>query len=147
MTNTAPYAPGNTASMEAAQNIQHKLRGVRAKVYDYICISGSHGATGSEISKNLDILLYTAKPRCSELKDSKYIYDSGRMRKNDNGSNETVWVACQDVPQGVFKAIKKPAKEINQSLQVFDDVFRRNPHLKSTFTYDEIRIIRKGLGA
>lgn len=98
MPDTAAYAPGNQASKEAAKKIRGKLTGIRARVHDFISIQGSRGATGSEISEALDILPYTAKPRCSELRDAGLIVDSGMMRENKNGGKETVWVLAVDNP-------------------------------------------------
>jgi len=98
MPDTAAYAPGNQASKEAAKKIRGKLTGIRARVHDFIAIQGSLGATGSEISEALDILPYTAKPRCSELRDAGLIVDSGMMRENKNGGKETVWILSVDNP-------------------------------------------------
>lgn len=96
MKNTAPYAPGNTASKEAADEIQHKL--------------------------------------------------TGTTRRNSNNMNETVWLACASWPDQPYKPKKKPVvPDEPTGLYVFDDVFRRNPHLKSTFTVKEIEIIRTNL--
>ena len=89
---TAPYAKGNSASRQAAEGIQHKLTGIRGQVYAYIVRMGSHGATGSQIAEALDILPYTAKPRCSELRDAGHIFDTGKTRKNSNNKAETVWM-------------------------------------------------------
>ncbi len=90
---TAAYAPGNAASKEAAKKIQPKLTGIRLQVFEHIKRQVDFGATGSEIADCLDILPYTAKPRCTELRDMGLIKDSGRTRKNENRSHETVWIA------------------------------------------------------
>lgn len=89
---TAAYAPGNKASKAAAKKIEPKLHKIRGRVFDFIKQSGDVGATGSEIAYALDVLPYTAKPRCTELKDWGYIKDSGLMRNNDNEEPETVWL-------------------------------------------------------
>jgi len=104
---TAPYAPGNEASREAAHAIERKLTGTRNRVLTFIAGRGDHGATGTEIATALDILPYTAKPRCTELKQAGYIIDSGRMRDNTTGSGETVWCVA---PPGERRPIK-PAKK------------------------------------
>ncbi len=117
---TAPYAPNNQASIEAAEQIQHKLTGIRAKVFDFIVSKGEYGATGSEISSELEILPYTAKPRCTELYDAGYILNSGKMRKNHNDRNETVWVASKNIPQGKFyKTLRNKSKTDNNGFKLF----------------------------
>lgn len=148
MPNSAPYAAGNVASMQAAESVQHQLDGIRGDVFDYIVSRGTEGATGSEISSALDILPYTAKPRCTELKDAGYVVDSGMLRKNQNDRNETVWVVAKNPPQGPWVAPKQATEEEDlgpSGLEVFDDIFRRNPHLRSTFRADEIAVIRSDL--
>lgn len=96
---TAPYARGSDASKEAAKKIKHKLSGVRFNVFNYIKSRGSDGATGSEVAEALNILPYTAKPRCTELAQAGYIVNSGKLRHNKNKRNETVWEVkqCQSV--------------------------------------------------
>jgi hypothetical protein len=146
---SAPYAPGNTASRQAAAGIYHQLDGIRADVFDHIAYRLKLGATGSEIATALNILPYTAKPRCTELKDAGYILDSGTVRKNDNGRNETVWVKADSYPRGAYKPpnARETTEEGPSGLAVFDDVFRRNPHLRNTFRQDEINTIRAALEA
>ena len=149
MKKTAPYAPGNQASAEAAQKIEHKLTGIRSDVFDFIASRGASGATGDEIATGLDILPYTAKPRCTELRDAGYIVDSGSVRENRNGRNETVWKVAAQVPQGAFKreskSVSGSAGTTGTGLSVFDDVFRRNPHLRNTFRMAEVNAIRADL--
>lgn len=94
MPSTAGYK-NKTTSKEAAKKIEPKLSGLRADVLGYIIKQGDTGATGTEISKALGMLLYTAKPRCSELRDGGLIVDSGRTRDNGNGSPEIVWIAAR----------------------------------------------------
>lgn len=91
MSESAPYS-NKTTSKKAAKKIKHKLAGKREQVYHYIKSQGICGATGSEIAQGCDMLLYTAKPRCTELRDAEYIEDSGTTRENENGSDEIVWV-------------------------------------------------------
>lgn len=86
---TAPHAPNNEASKLAAKKIQPRLTGIRKAVLERI--KSSNGLTGSEIAKDLNILLYTAKPRCTELRDAGYIKEIG-TRMNRNGSMETIWI-------------------------------------------------------
>lgn len=146
---TAPFAAGNTASREAAEQIQHRLTGIRAQVFDYIAGRARQGATGQEIADGLGILSLTVKPRCTELRDAGYIRDSGEMRKNSNGRNETVWVAVIPCPVGPWKALAQPKPDRPSDgpsgLEVFDDVFYRNPHLRATFSISEIAVIRADL--
>jgi len=93
MPDTAPYAPHNESSKDAAKNIELKMTALRTSVLSLIRSKGSHGATGSEVSEILKINLYTAKPRCTELFKAGYIANSGLKRVNANGNNETVWIA------------------------------------------------------
>lgn len=91
MPSTAGYK-NKTTSKEAAKKVQPRLAGLRATVYGHIRDMGATGATGTEISEALSILPYTAKPRCTELRDGGLIKDSGQTRKNPQGSSEIVWV-------------------------------------------------------
>lgn len=146
---TAPYAPSNEASRQAATGIQHQLDGLRAEVFDNIISMGGHGATGTEISEITGISILTVRPRVSELRDAGYIVDSGAMRKlDDDSNNETVWLVAVGYPRGAWKApAAEPAAEEDgpSGLKVFDDVFRRNPHLRNTFRAEEIITIRADL--
>lgn len=148
MERTAPYAPGNEASRQAAKSVQHGLEGIRADVFNYIVSCGTSGATGEEIAETLNILPYTAKPRCTDLKDAGYII-AGGLRKNSNGRNETVWIAAANVPSGPWKALGVMLADEEDDgptgLEVFDDVFRRNPHLRNTFRMGEVNTIRAAL--
>lgn len=117
---TAAYAPGNFASKEAANNINHKLSGIRALVFEYIA-SKEHGATGSEIAEALDILLYTAKPRCTELRDAGYIKNSGFVRDNPNGQKETVWILKKDYPQELVSFCDKSSPKKSQDDENSED--------------------------
>lgn len=92
MPETAPHAPGNTASKAAAKKIRPLLSGIRLDVFRVIQGAGMAGLTGSQIAAQLGINLYTAKPRCTELRDAGYIRDSGGTRPNSHGNDETVWV-------------------------------------------------------
>lgn len=112
MSKSAPYAAGNTASMQAAERVQHQLEGIRADVFEFIVSRKTLGATGYEICCAFGLLTNTAKPRCTELKDAGYIVDSGLLRKNENGRNETVWVAAQNWPKGAWK---KPSTQGTKS--------------------------------
>jgi len=146
---TAPYAPGNTASRQAAAGIYHQLDGLRADVFDNIVSWGRRGATGTEIAVSTGISILTVRPRVSELRDAGYIVDSGAMRKaDDDGNNETVWLVAAGYPRGAYKPpnARETAEEDGPSgLEVFDDIFRRNPHLRNTFRMYEISTIRDAL--
>ena len=146
-TTTAPYARGNHASRQAAEGIQHKLEGIRADVFNYIAAMSRVGATGSEIARALKILPYTAKPRCTELKDAGYVCDSGQLRKNENNRNETVWVAVKDHPQGGWRASKRKISgvEFSGGLQAFDHVLALRPDIAEAFGHVAIELIRHDL--
>lgn len=111
MPKSATYAAGNTASMQAAESVQHQLDGIRAEVFELIVSRGTSGITNSEIADALDTSRDTTQPRTSELKDAGYILDSGMLRKNIKGRNETVWVAAQNWPKGAWK---KPSARSTQ---------------------------------
>jgi len=152
MKNTAPYARGNEASRLAAHGIEHRLTGIRSDVFDFIVSRETYGATNSEIAEGLSMMRDNTQPRTSELREAGYIESKGKMRLNGNGRNETVWVACQSVPAGEWQAVKKKAAPVKEQaeqaqsgLWVFDDVLRRNPHLRNTFRMSEISIIRADL--
>jgi hypothetical protein len=92
MSETAPHAPNDLCSKEAADKIKPMLRGLRSDVLSYIILRGPYGATGSEICDALNLLPNTAKPRCTELFAAGYLIKAGK-RKNEHGNNEVVWVA------------------------------------------------------
>ena len=147
---TAPYAVGNEASRQAAHGIQHQLDGIRADVFNNIVSRARRGATGTEIAEATGISILTVRPRCSELRDAGYIVDSGAMRKSsDEDFNETVWLVAANPPTGPWKApgvrLADEKEEGPSGLEVFDDVFRRNPHLRNTFRMGEIDTIREDL--
>ena len=144
MSDTAPIARGNEASRQAADSIQHKLDGIRARVFEHIVRQGARGATGSEISDCLDILPYTAKPRCTELKDAGYIRDSGNLRKNGHDRNETVWVAEDVWPQEEWRG--KQNSSVVSGLTIFDRVMKDHPTaIEFYFKKAEIDTIRRDL--
>jgi len=148
MSTSAPFARGNEASRQAAEAIGHQLTGIRGKVFDHIVSRATFGATCDEISRATGQLRENVRPRCSELKDAGFIKDSGELRKNvNNGKDETVWVALPDWPTGPWIAPEKRDVDYDapSGLAVFDDVLRRNPHLKNTIGHSNIVIIRGDL--
>lgn len=88
---TAPVAKNNSARREARKKIAPQVPTIRQRVFDYIRLRGGYGATGSEIAADLNILPYTAKPRCTELAEDGYVMDSHTTRSNARGNAETVW--------------------------------------------------------
>lgn len=122
---SAPYAPGNKASRAAADKIAPKTPVIRQRVFDYIKQQQGRGATGSEIAAALNVLPYTAKPRCTELAEDGYIVDTGTTRENSRGNAETVWKVS---PKGEGSALaprtasspKKTAKEHVNGQQATD---------------------------
>ncbi len=148
MSKTAPYARGNEASRQAADKIQHQLEGFRAKVFEFIVSCGAEGAISEEIYLTLGLHSYTAKPRCTELKDAGYIADSGKTRRNKAGNPETVWVALPEWPTGPWKSPyrNEPAAETEETaLEMFEDVLRRSPHIKNAFHAHQLAAIMAAL--
>ena len=144
---TAPYARGNEASREAADGIQHKLEGIRASVFDHIVSCYDIGATNSEIAHSLRMSKDTTQPRSSELRDNGYIVDSGRLRKNPKGKNETVWLAKADHPRGEWpgRKSKDRGEEFSGGLQAFDHVLLLRPDIAYVFGNVALELIRHDL--
>lgn len=60
-------------------------------VLDYLRGKGRHGATDSEISRDLEIRLDSARARRCELRDRGHAIDSGHRRATDSGRPAIVW--------------------------------------------------------
>lgn len=64
----------------------------RRRVLDHLASTGDTGATDEEISIALEMRLYTAAPRRTELVSAGWVEDSGRRRPTTTGSPAAVWV-------------------------------------------------------
>lgn len=91
-----PRSPGwqkPETSIEAAETIAPRLKHLQAMVLGAIAEAGDHGRTADEVAVRLDLTPFTARPRCTELRELKLIEDSGFRRENESGRKAIVWVA------------------------------------------------------
>ena len=89
-----PMNPGykeHSTSKEAATKIASRSRQLREKTLDTIKRKGSYGATPEEVAEILNESILSIRPRFTELKIMKLIFDSGERRKNNFNSNTKVW--------------------------------------------------------
>lgn len=94
-----PNTPGwqeAETSIEAAEVIAPELKRLQAMVLGAIQEAGDHGRTADEVAVRLDVTPFTARPRCTELRELKLIQDSGFRRENESGRRAIVWVAVND---------------------------------------------------
>ena len=73
-------------------------------VLDYLRRKGAHGATDSEISRDLGIRLDSARARRCELRDQAHVVDSGHRRATDSGRPAIVWTLPAFAPAAVQAA-------------------------------------------
>ena len=91
-----PYTPGwqkPETSIEAAETMSPKLKRLQAMVLGAVAEAGDHGRTADEVAVRLDLSPFTARPRCTELRQLGLIEDSGFRRANESGSRAIVWIA------------------------------------------------------
>jgi predicted ArsR family transcriptional regulator len=62
---------------------------IRATVYAWLVKRGPH--TADEIADALDLSILTVRPRCSELRATNHIFDTGVRRPNASGRMAIVW--------------------------------------------------------
>ncbi|MCR9254728.1 MAG: hypothetical protein NXI16_01380 [Alphaproteobacteria bacterium] len=87
------YAAGKTdTSREAFEGVD--ARTLRDQALAAIKRAGPIGLTADETADRLSQHYGSIRPRCTELKLSGKIIDSGQRRKNKNGKNMIVWVAA-----------------------------------------------------
>lgn len=92
---TYPQHPGsktNGPSQEAASRIAPKAPNLRDQA---VAIFKQHhrlGLTADEMAFLLNVSILSIRPRFSELVRLGLIEDSGERRKNEFGSNVTVWI-------------------------------------------------------
>lgn len=82
------YRPSET-SFEAAEETQHEAPFWRLMVMQDLNLNGP--STADEIARRLNASVLTIRPRVSELRNTRKIYDTGERRKNVSGKSATVW--------------------------------------------------------
>lgn len=95
--NSPGYKIGGT-SQRSAERIQDRAEIVRAGVLR--CL-GQHkdGMTADEIAEALDVNFLSVRPRCSELRRTGHIKDSGLRRTNASGHRANVWTLVTEEAQ------------------------------------------------
>jgi hypothetical protein len=81
-------------SREAAALIEPQRVTLRARVYAFIDLHGSDGATDEEIQEALGMNPSTERPRRVELVEAGRIRDSGRTRRTKANRRAVVWVVA-----------------------------------------------------
>lgn len=67
----------------------------RRRVLDHIAATGSRGSIDEETSEALQMRLYTAAPRRTELVEMGWVVDSGTRRQTTTGALAAVWVLSE----------------------------------------------------
>ena len=98
LTEGYPNDPGHRGidtSITAAENIKMPAKEIRFAIVELLRsdLWRERGATSEELSEILRQKYKRVQPRTSELQVSGHIRDSGRTRKNADGSDCIVWVA------------------------------------------------------
>lgn len=91
-----PDGPGytnQTTSREAAAKVAPKAGTQAARCLAFITERGQRGATPDECAEALDILVVSARPRCTQLKIAGLVVEAGE-RANENGNNAIVYRAA-----------------------------------------------------
>jgi predicted ArsR family transcriptional regulator len=90
-----PGIPGvktnDNTTLKAALQISARAQILRAKVYESLLESGP--ASADQIAGRLRETILTIRPRCSELRASGHIQDSGERAFNESGKMAIVWKA------------------------------------------------------
>lgn len=89
-----PHAPGftnQTTSRAAARKVAPKAGTQAARCLEYIRSNGEHGATPDECADALRMLVVSARPRCTQLKNDGLVIEAGE-RINQNGNASLVYV-------------------------------------------------------
>ena len=81
---------GNQCSIEAHDKIEPSKVILRKKILSFV--SENQGATTEEIAIGLNLRYTTASARCSELKRSGMLVDSGTRRLTSSGTSAAVLV-------------------------------------------------------
>jgi hypothetical protein len=94
MLNNYPDYPGFKAtgpSQEAAFRIAPKAKNLREQSLEIFKQHHRLGLTADEMAFLLNVSILSIRPRFTELVRMGVIEDSGERRKNQSGSNVTVW--------------------------------------------------------
>lgn len=146
-----PYQKHSETSRESAEKLS-TADSLRSSILEVISSRFNLGMTGDELSINFSIAPGTISARLIELERSGKIIKTKMRRLTQAKRNAFVYVAAQHWHEHMGKAptpestTRKNLPSTEKSgLQIFDDVFYRNPHLKNTFTINEIAAIRADL--
>lgn len=83
-------------SEDAADEAQGRAPFWRLMVLQDLSLHGP--STADEIARRLKASILTIRPRCSELRNTRQIYDTGERRKNTSGRSAAVWaIATRDM--------------------------------------------------
>lgn len=91
-----PAAPGYKApgpSQEAARQIAPIAKGVRGRVLRHFRERWPAGCTVDELTRDLRLSPFTARPRVSELHAQGLLEQTAARRPNESGHSATVWRA------------------------------------------------------
>jgi len=81
--------------LEAGKKIQPKIKTLQYQALVRMRTAGDHGWIGSDLAEDLGRLVYTIKPRLTELRKAGLIRDSGERRKNKTGGSEMVFIITE----------------------------------------------------
>ncbi|MGW4129471.1 hypothetical protein [Amycolatopsis japonica] len=81
-------------SARAARLVEPRTGSQRARILRYV-VEAPNGVTDYEISRDLQLLPNSVRPRRGELADGGYVVDSGRTRRH-RGSDWAVWEATDE---------------------------------------------------
>src|SRR5262249_4447125 len=94
--------PGDTFKIKAADvgdRVDADLEGLprsgsqRRRILERAVERGSHGITSDEASDVLGIAIQSARPRFGELRDGRWLRETGKRRESDAGSSVPIFVA------------------------------------------------------
>lgn len=87
-------AEPSATSARAARLVEPRTGSQRARILRYV-VEAPNGVTDYEISRDLQLLPNSERPRRNELVDGGYVVDSGRTRRH-RGSDWAVWEATDE---------------------------------------------------
>ena len=89
-------------SIAAKIKAEPRLSSRRAMIYLYLRDQQEKGATDQEMQKALNMSGDTLRPTRGSLLKDGLIYDSGKIRKNENGNECIVWLPTSISQTGLF---------------------------------------------
>ncbi len=105
MTFPATLTPPPIDTRRHAHEAAAEVAGQQTRdVLEYLHRKGRHGATDSEIARDLQIRLDSARARRCELRDQGRAVDSGHRRATDSGRPAIVWTLPAFAPAAVQAA-------------------------------------------